>query len=165
MSFIRFIYRNMGEGYFHKQKSFKDSFITQFTPAQVTGHKTGNLEVTAKLAVDQQVGVCLFVAAQLVLSSSRQLILEHLRAFTDIHHRTGMNRFCRSGSATKALEGKWGVLGGQCKAGSRVLGLICYWLELPKCYSSVKQTLSDDPWWNKLCTLFHVDRNFINIVE
>lgn len=34
-----------------------------------------------------------------------------------------------------------------------------------KCYSSVKQSLSDAFWYNNLCTLFHVVTDFINIEE
>ena len=32
----------------------------------------------------------------------------------------------------------------------------------PKCYSSVK-TVSNDPWWNNLCALFHVVRHDLNL--
>jgi hypothetical protein len=34
----------------------------------------------------------------------------------------------------------------------------------PECYSSVKQPFSDDSWCNNLCTLFHMNRDLINIL-
>ena len=94
--------------------------------------------------------------------------------------------------ALQHSEGKWGGLGGSswgmvsvlpavagsggvCNRGSRGLSPACqagtrYSDEYsrrknspPKCCSSVKQSLSDDSWWNSLCSLFHVDLDFINI--